>query len=110
MLVALLAIVLLGIFVSVNKGGIVWLGVMSIASWKTLQGSRAASRVLGVLLVLNAVLTVVAGVAAFQHNRFAGGFTLAVAVCMGVLAAYIFFNPAMQAVFRKADKKKWSGG
>ena len=72
-------------------------------------GGVAASRVLGVLLALNAVLTLVAGIAAFQHNRFAGVFTLAVAACMGVLAAYIFFNPAMQAVFRKADKKKWSG-
>ena len=110
MLIAFLALALLGLVTSANKAGLVWLGVMAIAAWKTLQGSRAASRVLGGLFVLNAVVTLVSTFPAFRQGTAGGVMVLAMAIYLGVLAAYIFFHPAMQAVFRKAERKKWSGG
>jgi hypothetical protein len=99
----------LGILLGRSSGGIVWIGVMALAAWFTLEGNRAASRVLGAFLALNVVLVLVAAAAAFRHSAVAGGCLVALAAYVGVLVAYIFLNPAMQAVFRAADSRKWSG-
>ena len=104
----------LGSITSLSGSGIVWGGVMAIASWKTLQGSRPASRVLGALLVLTAIVSIVGAVAIFPKSPFDSLVPVAVMGAMAVyllaLVGFIFFHPAMQAVFRKSDAKKWSGG
>lgn len=110
MLVAFFVVEGLGVLVGRSMGGIVWIGVMAIAAWATLGGNRAASRVLGCFLALNVVLMLVAAASAFRHSALAGGVCVGIAVYVGVLAAYIFFNSSMQAVFGKAEAKKWSGG
>lgn len=110
MLVAFFILEGLGILIGRSMGGIVWIGVMAIAAWATLDGNRAASRVLGCFLAFNVVLALVAAAAAFRHSALAGGICVGLAVYVGVLAGYIFFNPRMQAVFGKAEAKKWSGG
>jgi hypothetical protein len=110
MLVAFFVLEALGILLGRSVGGIVWIGVMAIAAWHTLEGNRAASRVLGCFLALNVLLALVAAASAFRHSMIAGTICVALAIYVGILAAYIFLNPAMQAVFGKADSKKWSGG
>jgi hypothetical protein len=107
LLIAFFVLTVLGDVLSMSMGGLVWLGVMAIAAWRTFEGSRAASRVLAALLVVNAVLMLVAAAMALKHGPVAAVISLALALYMGVLAGYIFFNPAMQAVFRKADARKW---
>jgi hypothetical protein len=84
--------------------------VLAIAAWHTLAGSRPASRVLGGLLILMAVLSTVAAVPLLHGRPVAGCVILALVAYMLALVAYLFFSPTMQAVFRKADARKWSGG
>ena len=91
-------------------GGFVWAGVLAIAAWRTLAGSRPASRVLGGLLALMAVMSTVAAVPIVRTNPVAGYIMLVLVAYMLGLIAYLFFSPTMQAVFRKADARKWSGG
>lgn len=110
MLIAFFVVEGLGLVLGRSSSGFVWLGVMAIAAWTTLDGNRAASRVLGCFLAFNVVLVLVAAAAAFQRSAVAGGICVALAIYVAVLVGYIFLNPAMQAVFAKADAKKWSGG
>jgi hypothetical protein len=73
--------------------------------------------VLGGLLILMAVLSTVAAVPLLHGRPVAGyvilalvAYMLALVAYMLALVAYLFFSPTMQAVFRKADARKWSGG
>jgi hypothetical protein len=91
-------------------GGFVWAGVLAIAAWRTLAGSRPASRVLGGLLVLMSLLSVVAAVPLLHSRPVAAYVMLLLVAYMLGLVAYLFFSPTMQAVYRKADARKWSGG
>jgi hypothetical protein len=109
-LVVLLALDLLGRLSGGGGGGLVWDGVLAIAAWRTMAGSRPASRVLGGLLTLMAVMSAVVAVPLFQKQPSAAWIVLLLVAYMLALAGYIFFSPTMQAVFRKSDAKKWSGG
>lgn len=114
LLVAYIVLHLLGSLLGVSGTGIVWGGVLAIAGWKTLEGSRPASRVLGVLLSISVALMLL-GLAVFvSQGRPGSGVMVAVflvtAAWLAVLVGFIYFHPAMQAVFRKSDAKKWSGG
>ena len=109
LLILFIAIEVLGHVARADFSGLVWLGVMAIASWQTLKGNRAASRVLGGLLVLASVLGLWGAVNAFASGHVAyGGVCVGFVVYMAALAACLFFHPAMQAVFRRADRQKWS--
>lgn len=103
-----------GSLMSFSGTGIVWGGVLAIAAFKTVQGSRPASRVLGALLVLSAVMALFVVIAAFPktHADSIVPFVVMLAMMAWLLAmaGFIFLNPTMQAVFRKSDAKKWSGG
>lgn len=100
----------LGHVARADFSGLGWLGVMAIAAWQTLKGNRAASRVLGAMLVLASVLGLVGAANAFARGHMAyGGVSVGFVVYMAALAACLFFHPALQAVFRRADSKKWSG-
>ena len=109
-----LVLYILGSLLALSGAGVVWGGVLVIAGWKTLGGSRPASRVLGVLLSLTLILMLAA--AAFILSRGAPGSMPAIVVMLGmaawlaVLVGFIFFHPGMQAAFRKSDARKWSGG
>jgi hypothetical protein len=114
LLVTYIVLHLLGSLLGVSGTGIVWGGVLAIASWKTLEGNRPASRVLGVLLSISVALMLL-GLAVFvSQGRSGSGVMVAVflvtAAWLAVLVGFIYFHPAMQAVFRKSDAKKWSGG
>jgi hypothetical protein len=116
LLITYLVLCLLGSLMSLSWSGIVWSGVMAFASWKTLGGSRPASRVLGALLVLTGVLAILAAVFMFvflwdpRDSVRASVVMLVLAVYVLALAGFIYIHPAMQAAFRKSDAKKWSGG
>lgn len=109
-----LGLYVLGSLLSLSGTGVVWGGVLAIAGWKTLGGSRAASRVLGVLLSLTLILALLAAAYILSQGAPDSGPAIAVmlgmAAWMAVLVGFIFFHPGMQAAFRKADAKKWSGG
>jgi cell division protein FtsW (lipid II flippase) len=110
-LVVLLALDLFGRISGGAAGGLVWDGVLAIAAWRTMAGSRPASRVLGGLLTLMAVMSAVVAVPLlFQKQLGTACVVLFLVAYMLALAGYIFFSPTMQAVFRKADARKWSGG
>jgi hypothetical protein len=114
LLIAYIVLHLVGSLLGVSSYGIVWGGVMVIASWKTLGGSRPASRVLGVLLSISAILMLVGAAILVSLGRPGSAVTIAfflgLAAWVAVLVGFIYFHPAMQAVFRKSDAKKWSGG
>lgn len=110
MLAVFFALEALGLLVGHSLSGIVWLGVMALSAWFTLQGRRAASRVLGCLLAINVVLLLVGAVVAFGQSMAAGALCLGGAAYLGVLVGYIFLHPGLQAVFRKSESRKWSGG
>jgi|EndMetStandDraft_4_1072995.scaffolds.fasta_scaffold246149_2 hypothetical protein len=114
LLIAYVVLHLLGSLMGMSGYGIVWGGVLAIASFKTLDGSRPASRVLGVLLSISLVLMLV-GMAVFAsqgrpHSALPLAFFLGLAAWIAVLVGFIYFHPGMQGVFRKSDAKKWSGG
>jgi len=113
LLIVLVLLDVLGRFgggVGGGAGGIVWDGVLAIAAWRTLAGSRPASRVLGGLLTLMILGSAVEAVTMLRTNPVAGYVVFALDAYMLGLVFYLFFSPVMQAVFRKADAKKWSGG
>ncbi len=111
LLILFIALDLLGHVIARDFSGLVWLGVMAIAAWQTLKGNRAASRALGVLLVIGTIVLVWGALYNFgRGHALDGGINLGVAVYTAVLIAYLFLHPTMQAVFRRADSKKWSGG
>lgn len=114
LLIIFVVLHVLGSLVNFSGMGIVWGGVLAISSWKTLDGSRPASRVLGALLVLSAVMGLTAAVVLFPKNPFDSlvpmGIMLGMTAWLLVLAGFIYFHPDMQAAFRKSDAKKWSGG
>jgi len=109
-LVVLLALDLFGRISGGASGGLVWDGVLALAAWRTMAGSRPASRVLGGLLTLMGVMSAVVAVPLFQRQPVMAYVVLFLVAYMLALAGYIFFSPTMQAVFRKSDAKKWSGG
>ena len=117
--IPLLFKILLGLFFAIHilialllrNGGVgVIQGVMCIAAWRTLQGSGAASRVLGVLIGLYALLLAWGTFMAFRGPLPAAIFSALLLAQAVALVGYIFLNPAMQAAFAKAERKKWSGG
>ncbi len=98
-------------------GGVVGTGLVVIAAWRTLAGSRAAARVLACLLVLNGLVfglglaAMLLGDPARTTDRLAGTVFVAVQVLLSFsLAAYTVFGADMRAVHRRTERDKWRGG
>ena len=93
-----------------TSSSIILFGVTALATWKTLQHHRAASRLLGVFLTLDALMFYAAASGLALHSLAAGGVMFSLAICALVSVGYLFFSPSMRAVFRKTEATKWSGG
>jgi len=109
LLIAYVALHVLGTCMALSVAGVVWAGVIAIASWRTLAGSRAASRVLGVVMVIALVFALFAAVMVSRASPGWMAAMLAQAAYLAVLVGYLYFHPAMQAVLRQSDAKKWRG-
>ncbi len=110
-LIALVLAQMLIVIAMPTSSSIVLFGVTALATWKTLQHHRAASRLLCVFLVVDALMFYAAASGlALHHSLAAGGIMFALAICALVSVGYLFFSPTMRAVFRKTEATKWSGG
>jgi hypothetical protein len=91
-----------------NVFSALFLGIVAIAAWRTLQGSHAASRYLGGLLVLGVFLSLRAAASMWAAD-FIGAIVSAVfAAYLAVLAGYTFFHPGMRALYTKGERAKWT--
>ena len=109
-LIVLVLVQMLTVIAMPTSSSIVLFVVTALATWKTLQLHRAASRLLGVFLVLDALMFYAAASGLARHSLAAGGVMFALAICAPVSVCYLFFSPSMRAVFRKTEATKWSGG
>jgi hypothetical protein len=109
-LVVLVLLQMLTVIAMPTSSSIVLFGVTALAAWKTLQHHRAASRLLAVFLVLDALMFYATASGLALHRLAAGGVMFALAICALGSAAYLFFSPSMRAVFRKTETTKWSSG
>jgi hypothetical protein len=94
----------------VLAGNYVWLArivVLGIATWRTLQGSRAASRFLGLLFAVGALLSFVAAYSRRSGDAIDVVDALVPAVLLSILTAYIFLSPKMKALYASADTTRW---
>jgi hypothetical protein len=84
----------------------VWVGLTGLATWKTLECNRAASRALSAMLVVDAVMlyAVASGVA--LRSLMVGGAVLALALYVLILAGCLILSPSMRVVLRKS--KAWT--
>jgi hypothetical protein len=110
-LIVLLAIYfLLDILAVIFTGQYLWIArtaILAIAAWRTLQGSRAASRFLGCLFVLNAVVAATDGISLRNGDPVDAIGTLIFAAFIAVIAAYVFFSPSMRLLYVQGDKTRW---
>ena len=93
-------------------GQFVWLGrtaILGIATWRTLQGSRPASFLLGGLFALNAVLAVARGARLWPASPEDAIGELVGAAFVAAIAAYIFLSPALRATYVEGDVARWRG-
>ena len=109
-LIVLVLMQMLAVIAMPTSSSIILFGVTALSTWKTLQHHRAASRLLGVFLVLDALMFYAAGSGLALYSLAAGGAMFALATCALVSAGYLFFSLSMRAVFRKTEATKWSGG
>ena len=105
-LVALVVLQALILIARPSVVGLVWIGLTGLATWKTLERHRAASRALSAMLVIDAVMLYAAASGMALSSLAAGGVVLAIAVYVLILAGYLILSPSMRAVFRKS--KAWN--
>lgn len=110
-------IFLLGAYLLLNGGsalyrrdvlGAVFLVIVAIAAWRTVQGGKAASFYLSALLVLGIVGSVRAAASMWTLDPTGALVSAAFAVYLSVLVGYIFLHPGMRALYTKAERAKWT--
>jgi len=109
-LVLLVIYFLLEIIGGIAAGNVISLtrtAIIGIAAWRTLQGGRAASRFLGGLFTLAAALSLWSAIAAWRHDLPTAVAQVVAGALVGILAAYTFFSPSMQALYAEGDETRW---
>jgi Na+/phosphate symporter len=86
----------------------IFLVIVGIAAWRTVQGGQAASRYLGGLLILGVIVSVRAVASMWASNPPGAMVSAAVAVYQSILVGYIFLSPGMRALYTKAERAKWT--
>jgi hypothetical protein len=110
LLVVYFVLTIAGVLMSGQFMGLVLPVIMAVAVRSMFKGNAAASRYLGVLFAIAAVMNALAAWGAFtRHDAMATAVSSFFAVYTGILVAYIFFNPALQAHFVAGAKARWAG-
>ncbi|NDI84381.1 hypothetical protein [Undibacterium crateris] len=92
-----------------NVPALVLTGIIAIATWRTFQGSRSASRYLGGLFSLATLICMRSAYLNWSPSRETAVIALLTAVYMAVIVGYLFLSPSMRALYIQGDKEKWAG-
>ena len=82
--------------------------IIGIAAWRTLQGSRAASVFLGGMFALTTVIVGYGALRLAGSDALGASINATFALFTGSISAYVFFSPAMRAIYARGDETRWS--